>query len=60
MPEAIGPRVYLVGRILQAMLRLRPCAQPESLATEAVRLADLTLDAMGRSDGKSGNHTGTG
>ena len=49
---AIGPRVYLVGRILQAMLRLRPCAQPEALAAEAVRLADLTLDAMGWSDGK--------
>ena len=51
MSESIGPRTYLVGRILQVMLKLRPCAQPESLAAEAVRLADLTLNAMSHSDG---------
>ena len=49
MSESIGPRTYLVGRILQVMLR--PCAQPESLAAEAIRLADLTLNAMSHSDG---------
>ena len=49
MSESIGPRTYLVGRILPVMLR--PCAQPESLAAEAVRLADLTLNAMSHSDG---------
>ena len=57
MPEAIGPRVYLVGRILQAMIAVAPTAEPEALATTAVRLADLTLDAMVWSDGRP--HTGS-
>ena len=52
MPDAIGPRVYLVGRILQSMIAVAPTVAPEALATTAVRLTDLTLDAMGWSDGK--------
>ena len=51
MPEAIGPRTYLVGRILSALLS-RPQTNDNEIVIEAIRLADLTLDAMGQSDGK--------
>ena len=50
MPDAIGPRTYLVGRILSALL---PASiDRDATVVEAVRLADLTLDAMSHSDGK--------
>lgn len=55
MPEAIGPRMYLVGRILSALLSGSDAGHPEynNIAIiEAIRLADLTLDAMNQSDGK--------
>lgn len=51
MPDSIGPRTYLVGKILHAMITVAPTAESEALATTAVRLADLTLNAMGWSDG---------
>lgn len=54
MPEAIGPRTYLVGRILSALLGsgVVPKDRYDEAVVEAIRLADLTLNAMGQSDGK--------
>lgn len=47
--EAIGPRMFLVGVILHALLLRpnRPGDSDEELSDQAITLADKTLDAMG-------------
>lgn len=55
MSEAIGPRTYLVGRILSALLSGSKNTAPvynSAAVIEAIRLTDLTLNTMGQSDGK--------
>ncbi len=57
MSEAIGPRVYLVGRILQVLLGLSSWSdtdrgENDAAVVEAVRLADLALDTMEHGVGK--------
>ena len=44
MSESIGPRTYLVGKILPKLLF--SFGAPDDCVTEAIRLADLTLDKM--------------
>lgn len=57
MADAIGPRMYLVGQILSALLSgsdSRKASQTynDQSVVEAVRLADLALNAMSHSDGQ--------
>lgn len=53
MSDAISPRMYLVGRILPVLIsRGDTPAESDDAVIEAVRLTDLTLNAMGWSDGK--------
>lgn len=58
MGDAIGPRTWLVGKILAALLSTPLDMDRDEIAVEAVRLADLTLDAMRWSDGKPQNKSG--
>ena len=50
MSESIGPRTYLVGKILPKLLF--SFGAPDDCVTEAIRLADLTLDKMQWPNGK--------
>ena len=60
--ESIGPRIYLVGQILPALIevwqrklkqqRMPPNLSPEEVVDEAIRWADLTLERMQWPNGK--------
>lgn len=52
MADSFGPRTYLVGRILSALLTRNTWTDYDDVATIAVRIADKTLNAMSRSDGR--------
>ncbi len=53
MADSYGPRIYLVGRILSALLT-KPWSDHDECVNEAIRLADLTLDKLTWPDGKPG------
>lgn len=49
MAEAIGPRTYLVGQVLPALLELKDYeASDDDVAERAITLVDLVLDKMAK------------
>lgn len=57
MSESIGPRTYLVGQILPALIQKAEIKDPtlvwmKEIAEHAVKIADHALDRMQWPDGK--------
>ncbi len=56
MAEAIGPRMYLVGRVLPVLLQLAGTAgrsvEVREVVDQALTIVDATLDEMGKERGR--------
>lgn len=48
MPDSYGPRTYLVGRIISALIMAHPDWDEFQLSDIAVTVADKTIDRMSR------------